>query len=398
MKKYLKKFLLVCITLLMIVSVIPKMVVQSSSVLATQSQAVSWANSQIGKSLDYDGVYGAQCVDLIKYYYSYLGVSPVNGNGCDYATNKLPNNSWNRIKYYNGFVPQPGDIAVWTYASSAYGHVAIITSANSSSMNVVEQNGSTQVTKTHSYSYSYGTFYGVIRPNFKANAAPSYASISLNDECFSVGESIVFTLNSDTASNYWYGLDSYDANGNFLNRVDTKQITSGYSINYLSPGYYSVYVTASNTAGGIDSEKVYFSVDPIGHYINCGNWFRGTFLHLAHWKHIINDENGNVCIDDGIGSAREVWQFNRQPDGSYTIRSDKDGKALQVNDSTNNVDVGEYTGNASQRWYIYNAPKGYYLRAKSTSQVLDVYQNLSENLTNIQIFNYHGGDSQIFTF
>ena len=50
----------------------------------TQQEAVNWAISQIGQKLDYDGVYGAQCVDLIKYYYAYLGVSPVTGNGADY--------------------------------------------------------------------------------------------------------------------------------------------------------------------------------------------------------------------------------------------------------------------------------------------------------------------------
>ena len=33
----------------------------------TQSEAVAWAQSQLGKALDYDGKYGAQCVDLICY-------------------------------------------------------------------------------------------------------------------------------------------------------------------------------------------------------------------------------------------------------------------------------------------------------------------------------------------
>lgn len=37
----------------------------------TQSEAVAWAQSQLGKALDYDGKYGAQCVDLICYYYIY---------------------------------------------------------------------------------------------------------------------------------------------------------------------------------------------------------------------------------------------------------------------------------------------------------------------------------------
>lgn len=31
--------------------------------------AINWVKSQVGKGLDYDGVYGNQCVDLICYYY-----------------------------------------------------------------------------------------------------------------------------------------------------------------------------------------------------------------------------------------------------------------------------------------------------------------------------------------
>lgn len=139
----------------------------------SQSEAVSWANSQVGKSLDYDGVYGAQCVDLIKYYYKYLGVNPVTGNGSDYASNSLPS-GWSRIKYYSGFVAQAGDIAVWSYLSSSAGHVGIVTSANSSGMNLVDQNGASSpahVVKNCWKNYSSGTFYGVIRPNFPSSTS-----------------------------------------------------------------------------------------------------------------------------------------------------------------------------------------------------------------------------------
>ena len=99
----------------------------------TQQEAVNWAISQIGQKLDYDGVYGAQCVDLIKYYYAYLGVSPVTGNGADYAYNSLPA-GWTRIQNYSGFIPQPGDIAVWT---GGYGHVSIVTSSDSVGFNSI---------------------------------------------------------------------------------------------------------------------------------------------------------------------------------------------------------------------------------------------------------------------
>ncbi len=174
--KKLKKFFIISMVIILLISSVP--VANAGTGGKSRNDAVNWAFSQNGKSLDYDGVYGAQCVDLTKYYYKFLGVSPVTGNGCDYAKNSLPS-GWQRIQYYAGFVPQPGDVAVWTYTTSKYGHVAIVTSADASTMNVVEQNGSTHVTRTHSYNYSYGTFYGVIRPDFPDVVVPTitYSSI-----------------------------------------------------------------------------------------------------------------------------------------------------------------------------------------------------------------------------
>ena len=34
----------------------------------TADQAIAWVQSQVGKALDVDGAYGAQCVDLIMEY------------------------------------------------------------------------------------------------------------------------------------------------------------------------------------------------------------------------------------------------------------------------------------------------------------------------------------------
>ena len=62
----------------------------------TQSEAVAWAQSQLGKALDYDGQYGAQCVDLICYYYQYLGTTSPGGNAEAYRRNNLPS-GWIRV-------------------------------------------------------------------------------------------------------------------------------------------------------------------------------------------------------------------------------------------------------------------------------------------------------------
>ena len=136
--------------------------VQSSS--QNNQRGASWAVAQIGKSIDYDGVYGVQCVDLIKAYYEYLGVKAVVGNGCDYITNTLPT-GWQRIKNTPEFIPQPGDIAVWTSAvGGGYGHVAIIITAGLYEFVSVDQNwGSSEA---HKVTHNYSGFWGVIRPKF----------------------------------------------------------------------------------------------------------------------------------------------------------------------------------------------------------------------------------------
>ena len=72
----------------------------------TQAEAIDWVQNQVGKSIDYDGAYGVQCVDLAKAYYAYLGVDAVSGNGSDYTYNTLPS-GWTRIQ---GAQPQTGDI------------------------------------------------------------------------------------------------------------------------------------------------------------------------------------------------------------------------------------------------------------------------------------------------
>lgn len=106
----------------------------------TKEEAVGWANAQIGKGLDYDGVYGNQCVDLIKYYYAYFGVAGyARGNAEAYRTNSVPP-GWTRI--YGGY--QPGDVVVWSPglggSDKTYGHIGIIDSIDEVGFNAVNQN------------------------------------------------------------------------------------------------------------------------------------------------------------------------------------------------------------------------------------------------------------------
>lgn len=157
-----KKILSICLSFIILLSAATSSgSFAYAKTIHSQEDAVAWAKSKVGYQVG-----SGECVALTKAYYEYLGVASVKGNGCDYAWNTCPS-GWQRIPYYSGFVAQPGDIAVWTYLSSSYGHVAIVISADANSMNVVDQ-GRSYNYKCHSgnFSYTKGTFYGVIRPDF----------------------------------------------------------------------------------------------------------------------------------------------------------------------------------------------------------------------------------------
>ena len=65
--------LLLVVAILISTSVVVTLPVAATSL--TVSDAMNWCESQVGKALDYDGNYGAQCVDFVYYYYQYEDVS-----------------------------------------------------------------------------------------------------------------------------------------------------------------------------------------------------------------------------------------------------------------------------------------------------------------------------------
>lgn len=141
---------------------------------ATKEEGVSWAMSQIGKGLDYDGVYGNQCVDLIKYYYAHYGVAGyARGNAIQYTSNSLPP-GWTRV--YSNY--QLGDVAVFranngcsVCTTGENGHVGIITSIDSVGFNAVNQNYAGRSYCTQNW-FHVRCLACAIRPNFTSDTTP----------------------------------------------------------------------------------------------------------------------------------------------------------------------------------------------------------------------------------
>lgn len=107
----------------------------------------SWLASAVGRSINPDGHYGLQCVDVADDYAETIFGVPwqksVGGvAGARQLLDAAPDEYWIRIDYAHGLVPQRGDVLV--YAGDKYnewGHTAVVESADQIGINVIQQDG-----------------------------------------------------------------------------------------------------------------------------------------------------------------------------------------------------------------------------------------------------------------
>ena len=218
-------------------------------------------------------------------------------------------------------------------------------------------------------------------------------SIWKNSDSYTVGNSATLTWNSvDNATGYWFSV-WYKGE-----QIVTTQVSgsSEYTLNNLGEGEYTAYITAYN-----DSSSKQGSVTFRVNYLDIGTNFIANIIKVDSWSHVVND-NTNACIGKEVGNANEYYEFVRQSDGSYIIKSLEDGKYLAVSDGGNkngqNVGFSDYTGENNQRWYIKNGSSGKILIPKNaTESCLDISNNGSAVGTNAQLWESNGTTAQEFS-
>jgi surface antigen len=99
-----------------------------------------WMARTEGKSIDLDGAYGAQCVDLVQLYNTeFIRGVHISGNGNQWYDNPAVLGSYERV--YKDSPPEKGDIACWgSFYGGGYGHVAIVVANAGASVRVFTQN------------------------------------------------------------------------------------------------------------------------------------------------------------------------------------------------------------------------------------------------------------------
>lgn len=110
----------------------------------------TWKNGALGRHIDADGAYGAQCVDVALDYTMYLtpdhGWQETLGFGNAKDLFVAANDAFFEkiVNDHNdpNQLPNQGDIIIYDQIpGDPYGHVAVVDSADAGGANVIEQNG-----------------------------------------------------------------------------------------------------------------------------------------------------------------------------------------------------------------------------------------------------------------
>lgn len=98
--------------------------------IPTADEVVNWASSIIGQRIDVPGSgYGAQCWDLPNYLFYKIWGFKTPGNARDIPFYNNYPRGFQIIRNTPEFIPEPGDIAVWTAESDPWirwGHTDIV--------------------------------------------------------------------------------------------------------------------------------------------------------------------------------------------------------------------------------------------------------------------------------
>ena len=110
----------------------------------------TFVNKYMGKKVDYDGVFGSQCVDLFRQYSEEVLGIPEHTGSCsssggakdlflDYSKMPIEQKYFYKSKQKNW---SQGDILIWDKTgSNQFGHVAIYLGKINNSLIVFEQDG-----------------------------------------------------------------------------------------------------------------------------------------------------------------------------------------------------------------------------------------------------------------
>lgn len=141
-----------------------------------------------GKGIDFDGVYGKQCVDLFRMYVKECTIFPqakavvgAREFWLNYDTDPALKNNYEKIPNSPTVYPQEGDVVIWNSSYGPYGHIAVCITGDTKSFTCFSQNdpaGTLPSSKTYT---SWKGVNGWLRPH-KAYVEPPAVEIPLETD------------------------------------------------------------------------------------------------------------------------------------------------------------------------------------------------------------------------
>lgn len=402
-----KKIISLILSTMLVISILPGAIASAM----TPQEGANWALAQVGRWIDTDGAYGAQCVDLIvEYCKANFGWNPQgSGNAEAYRRVNLPNSSWQRIQNTPEFIPQPGDIAIWNPAeSNGYcGHVAIIISADINSFVSVDQNlkGSANGSAAEKTTHNYKNFWGVIRPPFSSQphshsyteyvyywkAHPHYNCYRCS--CGEVKERTNETnfIESCQECNNQSGSGSSGEQTVDDGLYTIKNASSGYMMNvYAGKDANGTKVTTWEYDGTTD-QRIYIQHKGSGKYLlkfNASSSGRVIDVNRGASLTASIDDGDKIDIWTADDLEAQYFMINEVGNNMYTFElASKQGHVIAAtNDSAaasngTQLQLKSYTGASCQKWYLCDT-SGNVIGACSHSRTTNKATNTSYSKKN----------------
>lgn len=196
---------------------------------------------------------------------------------------------------------------------------------------------------------------------------------------------------SDVTDPIWHDCVS---NGN-----DTYSFDFDISSYNNQKGPYNCHIYAWDESGNEGMS----ATEPISINCNLGDNFDALIKNPNSNKYVITSvNNDNVMLYQFINSfgSKQVWNFSRNSDGSYRIKSYYNNKCLDVNGDENGKNIYTWTANdnATQKWFLANIGGNYkFFPACSNTRCMDISGGLTDNRTNIQLWDTNDSNAQKFT-
>ena len=165
----------------------------------------------------------------------------------------------------------------------------------------------------------------------------------------------------------------------------------------LPSGYYEAYVDSRNSYECSMSTNIIKFTITDGKYLDIGDDFYASLLIYKNWLNVTNVDGSISVQKSENASARQIWFFDRQSDGSYLIKNCADGSYLDSCSPNGGLAQSKkYSGSNTQKWYIFGRWSGeYYFKPKSVNIVLDVNGNITAG-DKVQVCDLNYSDSQKF--